>query len=52
MLFVYTGICVLSPAHESEMRSYPTDFDYIQPQYITLDGLIVEFGGDFFGKHF
>ena len=32
MLFVYTGICVLSPAHESEMRSYPTDFDYIQPQ--------------------
>ena len=22
MLFVYTGICVLSPAHESEMRGY------------------------------
>ena len=22
MLFVYTGICVLSPAHESEMKGY------------------------------
>ena len=23
MLFEYMGICVLSPAHESEMRGYP-----------------------------
>ena len=57
MLFECIGICLLSPAHESEMRGYlvyvllvkyyPTDFGYIQPQYIRLDGLIV----DFF-KHF
>ena len=46
------GICVLSPAHESEMRgylvyvlivnTYPTDFVQIQPQYIRLDDLIVD----------
>ena len=57
LLFECMGICVLSPAHEREMRGYlvyvlivkyyPTDFGYIQPQYIRLDGLIV----DFF-KHF
>ena len=60
MLFVYMGICVLSPAHESEMRGYLVyvlivrkliDFVKIQPQYTRLDGLIVEFWGDFF-KHF
>ena len=51
MLFECIGICVLSPAHESEMRcylvylltvKYLTDFVQIQLQYIRLDGLIVE----------
>ena len=55
-------IWVLSPAHESEMKGY---FVYVlmvkylshrfkkknQPQYISLDGLIVEFFLDFC-KHF
>ena len=39
MLFECIGICVLSPAHESEMRGYLV---YV-PQYIRLDGLIVDF---------
>ena len=53
MLFVCMGICVLSPAHESDMRgylvyvivkkTYSSDFVYIKPQYIRLNGLIVEF---------
>ena len=58
VLFVCMGICVLSPAHESEMRGYLVyvlivkknyliDFVSIQPQHIRLDGLIVEFFGDF-----
>ena len=61
MLFVCIGICVLSPAHESEMRGYLVyvlivktyliDFVQIQPQHIRLDGLIVEVLGDFL-KHF
>ena len=61
MLFVCMCICVLSPAHEREMRGYLVyvlivkylshRFDYIQPQYIRLDSLIVEFWGDFM-KHF
>ena len=46
MLFECMGICVLSPAHESEMRRYLVyvliNF-FIQPQYIRLDGLIVGF---------
>ena len=53
------GICVLSPAHESEIRGYLVyvlivkkkenviDFVQSQPQYVRLDGLIVEFGGIF-----
>ena len=58
-LFECMGICVLSPAHESEMRGY---FVYLLivkyllilfkfRQYIRLDGLIMEFWGDFL-KHF
>ena len=51
MLFVCIGICVLSPAHESEMRGHLClsgdcklliDFLSVQPQYIRLDGLIVD----------
>ena len=61
MLFVCMGICILSPAHESEMRGHLVHVlivkylshrcRSIQPQYIRLDGLIVEFWGDFL-KHF
>ena len=29
------------------VKYLPTDFDYIQPQNIRLDGLIVELFGDF-----
>ena len=60
MLFECMGICVLSPAHESEMRGYLFYLlivkylshrfylhVLIQPQYIRLDGFIVEFLGDF-----
>ena len=53
MLFERMCICVLTPANESEMRGYlvyvltakyyATGFDYIPPQYIRLDGLIVNF---------
>ena len=53
MLFECMGVCVLSPAQESEMREYlvcvlivkylSIDFVEIQPKYITLDGLIVDF---------
>ena len=54
-LFECMSICVLSPAHESEMRGYLVYVlivkyllhrlkkKKIQPQYIRLDGLIVEF---------
>ena len=62
--FECIGICVLSPADESEMKGYLVyvlivkkrqtyliDFVSIQPQYIRLNSLIVEFGGDFL-KHF
>ena len=50
-LFECIGICVLSPAHESEIRGY---FVYVQivkclshcqSQYIRSDGFIVEWGG-------
>ena len=62
MLFECMGSCVLSPAHESEMRGYlvlcadykiliPPIFFLIQLQYIRLDGFIVEFWRDFI-KHF
>ena len=62
MLFECMGICVLSPVHESFMRGYLAyllivkkqkqkqkliDFVAIQPQYIRLDGLVVELFGDF-----
>ena len=58
MLLECMGICVLSPVHESEMRgyldyvlivkkTYLIDFVQIQPQYIRLDDLIVEFRGIF-----
>ena len=63
-LFECMGICVLSPAHESEMRGYLVYvlivkkiissilFKFSQSiTFIRLDGLIVEFGGDFL-KHF
>ena len=51
MLFECIGICVLSPAHESEMRGYLVyvlTVKYlilfkIQSQYIRLDGLVVDF---------
>ena len=63
ILFECMSICVLSPAHESEMRgyldyvlivkkTYLIDFVQIQPQYIRLDGLIVEFGGGGFFETF
>ena len=45
MLFVCMGICVLSPAHESEMRVYLVN---MLIQCIRLDGLIVEFFRGFF----
>ena len=59
MLFECMGICVLSSAHESEMRGY---FVYVLivkyllilfkfSRYIRLDGLIVEFWGDL-SEHF
>ena len=48
MLFVCMGICVLSPAHESEMRVYLVN---MLIQCIRLDGLIVEYEGGFL-KHF
>ena len=62
MPFECMGICVLSPALESEMRGY---FVYVlivkylsqlfclisATVYIRLNGLIVEFWGDF-SKHF
>ena len=55
-LFECMGICVLSPAHKSEMGgylAYTLIVRYlshlflfkIQSQYIRLDGLIVELGG-------
>ena len=57
MLFESMGIYVLNPAHESEMRGdlvYVLVVKYllhhfvkIQPQYIRLDGLIMEFFWDF-----
>ena len=59
-LFECMGICVLSPAYESEMTGYLVyvliikkliDFVQIQPQYIRLDCLIVEFFWEFL-KHF
>ena len=46
------SVCVLSPAHESEMRGLPClsadckiliDLVQIQPQYIRLDGLLLDF---------
>ena len=56
MLLECMGICVLSPAHESEMRGYLFYLlivkylshrfylhVLIQPQYIRLEGLIVNF---------
>ena len=51
MLFERMGICVLTPAHESEMRGYLVyvlTVKYlilfkIQSQYIRLDGLVVDF---------
>ena len=56
MLFECMGICVLSLAHESEMRGYLgylliffffftflINFVQIQLQYIRLEGLIVDF---------
>ena len=58
VLFVYMGICVLSPAHESEMRSYLVYVlivKYLSHRFCLnsalLGGLIVEFWGDFL-KHF
>ena len=55
------GICVLSPAHESEMRGYLVyvlivkylshRFCLNSAKYIRLDGLIAEFLRDFL-KHF
>ena len=59
MLFECMGICVLSPAHESEMRGYLVYVlivKYLSHRfrlhsatvyYIGLDGLIVEFWGIF-----
>ena len=48
----------MSPAYESEMRGYLVsllivntslvDFIQVQPQYIRLDGLIVDLGGDYY----
>ena len=64
MLFEFKGVCVLGPAHESEMRGYLvyllivrylslfSFFFLIQPQYVRLDGFIVELGGGEFLKHF
>ena len=51
MLFECMGICVLSPAHESEMRGYHLYLLIVKPQYFRLDGLLVFFlfflfGGD------
>ena len=48
MLFECIDICVLSPAHECEMRgslAYLLIVKYlsIQPQYFILNGLIVDF---------
>ena len=52
MLFEYMDICVLSPAHECEMRDFLKyllivkiliDFVQIQLQYIRLDGLGVAY---------
>ena len=59
MLFECMGICVLSPVHESEMRGYLVCLLIVKyllilfkfRQYIRLDGLIMEFWGDFL-KHF
>ena len=61
VLFVCMRICVLSPAHESEMRGYLVyvlivkylshRLFFIQPPYIRLDGLIVDCFVDFL-KHF
>ena len=48
-------ICVWSLAHEIEMRGdlvYLVDLISLQPQYIILDSLIVEFFGGVFKKHF
>ena len=50
-LFECMGICVWSPAHKSE-STYPTDCVLIQPQYIRLDGLIMDFFVVDFLKHF
>ena len=62
ILFECVGFCLLSPAYDSEMRGYLVsllivntslvDFIQVQPQYIRLDGLIVELGGGDFFKHF
>ena len=56
MLFEFTGICILSLAHESAMRGYLVYVlivKYLSHRfcYIRLDGLIVEFFWDFL-KHF
>ena len=58
ILFECVGFCLLSPAYESEMRGYIVsllivnislvDFIQVQPQYIRLDGLIVDLGGDYY----
>ena len=58
MLFECMGMCVLSSAHESEMRGYLVYvliLKYLSHRFclnstiiIRLDCLIVEFGGDFF----
>ena len=55
MLLECLGICVLSPAYEREMRGYLVYVLIVkyllilfkQPQYIGLDGLIVDFFGIF-----